>query len=412
MLAWRRSRVFLLDTIDRGTEFVEILKTIYPKADSLHEKDFDWLFDCPQTEQFLEWFCNTVGEENILTLAELERYEKLLVSGKPLLEGEALEEALKTCHQSSELRGAPQGNDILPLETLVQEMRLLKCQYACLVKRHNKLQVRTASLKQELCFSAEMKEKASRELKKAQLKLELENFQSNDVLSQAGKTAKELLHWHKNHAGERAGASLAMADLRCYLESDEIVTKAFKEYFPKTVPWIIGEMEEDKTVLARDRQGSSQEEVNSGSTERLAQEMLLKDQTIISARHSEGHKMTTGVLKSHVFSEGQLDSKNEAMFTQKALPETVAQTTRENFRTQVLTVQDSYQEQKQADDDHTELLQDNILCNYPELRRMELAYMCSQMVIVMTSANIKGISCALQWARKTSNAVEENKVGH
>ncbi|KAK9406293.1 HAUS augmin-like complex subunit 3 [Crotalus adamanteus] len=105
MFTRRRSRTFLMETIDRGTEFVEVLKTIYPKATTLHEKDFDWLFDCPETEQFLEWFCNTVGEENALNPTELETYEKLVISGKPLLEDEALEEVLRTCSQSFRLNG-------------------------------------------------------------------------------------------------------------------------------------------------------------------------------------------------------------------------------------------------------------------------------------------------------------------
>ncbi|XP_020659524.3 HAUS augmin-like complex subunit 3 [Pogona vitticeps] len=409
MLAWRRSRVFLLDTVDRGAEFVEILKTVYPKAESLHEKDFDWLFDCPQTEQFLEWFCNTVSEENILTVPELDSYEKLLVSGKPILEGEALEEVLKTCHQTSELKGAPQGNGILPLETLEQEMQLLKSQYACLLKRYNKLQVRTASLKQELCFSAEMKEKASRELKKAQLRLELENFQSNDVLSQAGKTATEVLHWHKNPRGEGAKASLATEDLRCYLESEEIATKAFKEYLAKVMPGIIGDMEDNKK-RARNGPGGSQEEPNTESPERRVQEVLLKDQTIC-AKNYVSYKMTTGGQKSPVLYEGQVGSKNEPVFTPKALPEKMDETKRENFRTQALNVHNSYQELKQVEDDQMELLKDDTPCNYPEeLKRMELAYMWSQILIVMTSANIKGIASTLQWARKVSKSVEENKV--
>ncbi|KAK9403959.1 Haus3: HAUS augmin-like complex subunit 3 [Crotalus adamanteus] len=48
-------------------------------------------------------FCNTLGEENVLTPTELEAYEKLVISGKPTLEGKALEKVLRTCGQFFQL---------------------------------------------------------------------------------------------------------------------------------------------------------------------------------------------------------------------------------------------------------------------------------------------------------------------
>uniref|UniRef100_A0A670IMX3 HAUS augmin-like complex subunit 3 N-terminal domain-containing protein n=1 Tax=Podarcis muralis TaxID=64176 RepID=A0A670IMX3_PODMU len=253
---------------DRGSEFVETLKFVYPKADGLQEKDFDWLFDCPETEQFLESFCNIVGEENVSSSTELEAYEKLVISGKPVLEGEALEQVLKTCRQASQLRCAMQENDTLPLETLEQEVQMLKSQCACRVKRRTKLQIRLASLKRELCHSAEKKEKASRELKKAHLRLEPENFQSNDALSQACKKVKELMQWHRKPASKRQEASMAAADLERCFKLEEKVTKALLGFSPKVLPDVVSDVEADQTVLVKRGQGDTWEKLNTGSMER------------------------------------------------------------------------------------------------------------------------------------------------
>ncbi|KAH0630029.1 hypothetical protein JD844_012592 [Phrynosoma platyrhinos] len=412
MFARRHSRAFLLDTVDRGAEFVEILKIVYPKADCLHKEDFDWLFDCPQTEQFLEWFCNTVGEENVLDSTELENYEKLVISGKPVLEGEALEEVLKTCPQSSELKGAPQENEAVALETLKQEMQSLKSQRICHIKRHNKLQARAASLKQEVCCSTKKKEKAIKELKKTHLKLELENFQSNDVLSQVCKTAKEVVQWHTDPGNERMRPSMATADLRHYLESEETTTKVFSRYFSKIMPGIIHDMEANKTVLVRKQQGSTWEDMDADTITRVAQGGLLENKSINSDKDPEDHTMTTSVLKNHVLDEGQLGRKNEPKFSQKSVSEEMDKPKAEGFRSWGLAAQNGCQgglKETEADEmEHPK--GDNLDTYQEELGRMELAYMWSQMVVVMTSAKIKGISSSLQWAVKAVKTVKEKKV--
>ncbi|XP_042305776.1 HAUS augmin-like complex subunit 3 [Sceloporus undulatus] len=412
MFARRHSRQFLLDTVDRGAEFVEILKTIYPKAGCLHQEDFDWLFDCPQTEQFLEWFCNTVGEENVLDSNELENYEKLVISGKPVLEGEALEEVLKIYPQSSELKGAPQENEAMSLETLKQEMQSLKSQRTCCIKRHNKLQACLGSLKQEICCSIKKKEKGIKELEKTHLKLELENYQSNDVLSQVCKTAKELFQWHTDPGNERMRTSMATADLRHYLESEETTTKAFSGYLSKIMPSIIHDMEANKIVLVKKQQGSTWEDLDTDTIARLAQGGLLQDMSITSKEEPEDHTtITTSVLKSHVLAEGQLARKNEAKFSQKALSEEMDKPKTEGFRSWGLAQNSCQGGLKETKVDEKEHSEGNNLDTYQEeLGRMELAYMQSQMAVVMTSAKVKGISSSLQWAVKALKTVKEKKV--
>ncbi|XP_077181978.1 HAUS augmin-like complex subunit 3 [Paroedura picta] len=401
MFTRRRSRAFLLDTINRGAEFVETLKMIYPIAEDLHEKDFDWLFDCSQAQQFLEWFCNTLGEENVLNPTEVEAYEQLLISGKPVLEDEALAQVLKTCRQSSQLKGVKQQNEVFPLEIMEQEMRMLKIHHARQIKRHSKLQIRAASLKQELCHLAEKKEKASKELKKAHLELQLANFQSNDILMQTGNAAKELAQWYGKPAHEPLIASLAKSDLGHYLEVEETFTKALLEFIPQFLPDVTNEIEADKSMLAENGQKGYQDKQRKETVVGLVQKALQENKSV-------PHEMATGVLKGHIIYQGKMTSQDKSRIDLKALLEEKDHLKMEDFQKEALVVQHKHQrEMKWAVPDP----KDNHLGNHQkELGRMELAYMCSQRMLVVASAEIKGIWACLQWANKTLKANKEKKV--
>ncbi|XP_060621828.2 HAUS augmin-like complex subunit 3 [Anolis sagrei] len=412
MLSRRHSRAFLLDTCNRGTQFVEILKIIYPKADCLHEDDFDWLIECPKTEQFLEWFCNTVGEENLLDSTELESYEKLVASGKPILEGEALEEALKTCSQSFEVNGVLQDNEALSLDALEQEMQSLKNQCACHIKRHNQIQVRAASLKQRVFCSTEKIEKGKRELKNTHLKLEIVNFQSNDVLSQLCKKASELAQCQTGPGNEQTRTSMATEDLSHYLKSEETTTKVVSEYFSKVMR-SIHDIEADKTVLAKKWHGSTWEELISDITARLGQERLLGNKSIASDKDSEDHTIVTAMVKScDEFYQGQLAEKEESTFIQNALSEEMDMPKTEDSRTWgQAALNDCEGGPKHAEGDETECPKKNKLdiCE-EELGRMKSSYMWNKMEVVMLSAKIKGISSSLQWAVKTLKIFKDKKL--
>uniref|UniRef100_A0ACB8EHN4 Uncharacterized protein n=1 Tax=Sphaerodactylus townsendi TaxID=933632 RepID=A0ACB8EHN4_9SAUR len=408
----RRSRAFLLDIVDRGAEFVETLKMIYPMAKGLHEKDFDWLFDYPQAEQFLEWFCNTVGEDNVLNPAEVEAYEKLLISEKAVLEDEALAQVLKTCHQSSLLKHVLQENEVLSLETMEQEMRMLRKQHAHQIKRHNKLQIRTASLKQELCHLAEKKEKASKELNKAHMELQLANFQTNDILTQTGKVAKELGQWYREPGHKPLQASQAKADLGHYLEAEEKFTKALFRFIPKFLPDPITDIEADKTMPGDKGHKSYQELLGKQTTAGLVQKVLQGNKDVPHDKDSENHEMTTGALKGQVTYQGKLISQGKLEHDLKALLEDIDHLKLENFSSESLAVQHSGRRVfTRAVPDQMENLNDSHLGNYlQELGRMEFAYMCNQRALVMVSADIKGSWACLQWANKTLKASKGKKI--
>ncbi|NXW23605.1 HAUS3 protein, partial [Circaetus pectoralis] len=222
--------------VNRGAEFVARLRLVYPHADTLCEKDFDWLFDCPQTKQFLEWFCSTVGEENVLSPAEVEAYDALLAAGKPILEGDALEQALQMCRQVPQLPSMIPDDEGLSLEALQQELQELKDYRDRQLWRHSKLQVWAANLQRELRCLEEEEEMVKQDLRKAQMDLEVEAFQTRAVLSQISKAAKQLAEWHGDVGKGRLPALLCEMDLGPYMELEQQATNMFESFIQQLLP--------------------------------------------------------------------------------------------------------------------------------------------------------------------------------
>ncbi|KFQ06218.1 HAUS augmin-like complex subunit 3, partial [Leptosomus discolor] len=222
--------------VNRGAEFVATLRLVYPYADTLCEKDFDWLFDCPQTKQFLEWFCSTVSKENVLTPAEVEAYDALLAAGKPILEGDALEQALQTCCQVPQLPSMIPDDEGPSLEALQQELQELKDYRDCQLWRHSKLQVCIANLQQQLRYLKEEEKMVKQDLRKAQMDLEAEIFQTSAVLRQISKAAKQLAQWLGDVGKGRPPALLCEMDLGPYMELEQQATEVFERFIQQVLP--------------------------------------------------------------------------------------------------------------------------------------------------------------------------------
>ncbi|KAF1403067.1 HAUS augmin-like complex subunit 3, partial [Spheniscus magellanicus] len=234
--------------VNRGAEFVETLRLVYPHADTLCEKDFDWLFDCPQTKQFLEWFCSTVGEENVLSPAEVEAYDALLAAGKPILEGDALEQALQTCCQVLQLPSMIPDDEGPSLEALQQELQELKDYRDCQLWRHSKLQVWAANLQRDLKYLEEEEKVVKQDLRKAQMDLEVEILQTSAVLSQISKAAKELAEWYGDMGKGRPPALLCEMNLAPYMKLEQQATDVFERFIQQILPG---------SVQAPDAQGAN-----------------------------------------------------------------------------------------------------------------------------------------------------------
>uniref|UniRef100_G1MWS6 HAUS augmin-like complex subunit 3 N-terminal domain-containing protein n=1 Tax=Meleagris gallopavo TaxID=9103 RepID=G1MWS6_MELGA len=231
MSSRRRSQTFLQDKVNRGAEFVKTLRLFYPQADTLCKKDFDWLFDCPETEQFIMWFCKTVGEENVLSPAEVQAYDALAAAGKPILEGDALEQVLQKCQKTLQLK------HVIPeAEGREQEIQELKGYRAHQLWQLNKLQVWAASLQQELRYLEE-EEKATKEvLRKAHVELRVEIFRTTAVLKQLIELAKQQVEEYEEARKGQPPALLHEMDLRSYIELEQQFTDALERLMEQVLP--------------------------------------------------------------------------------------------------------------------------------------------------------------------------------
>ncbi|NWV86205.1 HAUS3 protein, partial [Dasyornis broadbenti] len=127
-----------------GKDFVEILKKIgYPKANELDGEDFDWIFESSEDKSFLEWFCGNINEQHVVPEEELQDFNNLLQCDKPVLEGHALDEVLKTLEpmaskNSSQEEDREEEEEVKKLEEEIQTLQKLK---NLQIHRHNKLQL-------------------------------------------------------------------------------------------------------------------------------------------------------------------------------------------------------------------------------------------------------------------------------
>ncbi|NWT10136.1 HAUS3 protein, partial [Vireo altiloquus] len=130
-----------------GKDFVETLKKIgYPKADELNGEDFDWMFESSEDKSFLEWFCGNINEQHVVSEEELQDFDNLKHS-KPVLEGNALDEVLKTLEPmgSKNSRQEQDREEEEELKKLEDELQTLQKLKNLQIHRHNKLQLLAAA---------------------------------------------------------------------------------------------------------------------------------------------------------------------------------------------------------------------------------------------------------------------------
>lgn len=408
MFSQRYSQAFPLDTVNRGEEFVATLRLVYPHADKLCGKDFDWLFDCPQTKQFLEWFCSTVGEENVLSPAEVEAYDALLAAGKPILEGDALEQALRMCHQVPQLPSMMPDDESLSSEALQQELQELKDYHDRQLWRHSKLQVWAANLQRELRCLEEEEEVVKQDLRKAQMDLEVEAFQTRAVLSQISKAAKQLAEWHGDVGKGRLPALMCEMDLGPYLELEQQATNMFEGFIQGVLPG---------SVQAPDAQGKSAQGKSSLKERLEAVTQMDSDWNILEGRRGAPYQecanapwgvaaVSQGILVRGSNTELLVEGRNgrEVLSMGDEEERDSSQEATERVDAEQTTML------KSLGTDGDELLEDQDHY-WKELSRMEKAHICAQREVIVTSAKVEGNCAALEWAQRTLEALKDNQVG-
>ncbi|XP_074909562.1 HAUS augmin-like complex subunit 3 [Buteo buteo] len=407
MFSQRHSQTFPLDTVNRGAEFVATLRLVYPHADKLCGKDFDWLFDCPQTKQFLEWFCSTVGEENVLSPAEVEAYDALLAAGKPILEGDALEQALQMCHQVPQLPSMIPDDESLSSEALQQELQELKDYHDRQLWRHSKLQVLVANLQRELrCLEEEEEEVVKQDLRKAQMDLEVEAFQTRAVLSQISKAAKQLAEWHGDVGKGRLPALMCEMDLGPYLDLEQQATNMFEGF----IQWVL-----PGSVQAPDAQGKTAQGKSSLKERLEAATQMDSDWNILGGRRGAPYQecantpwgvaaVSQGILvrgsKAELLVEGRNGREVLSMGDEEERDSSQEATERVDAEQTTMP--------KSLGTDGDELLEDQDHY-WKELSRMEKAHICAQREVIVMSAKVEGNCAALEWAQRTLEALKENQ---
>uniref|UniRef100_A0A8C3YSI1 HAUS augmin like complex subunit 3 n=1 Tax=Catagonus wagneri TaxID=51154 RepID=A0A8C3YSI1_9CETA len=217
-----------------GKVFVETLQKIdYPKADILNGEDFDWLFETVENESFLKWFCGNVNEQNVLSEEELEAFSILQKSGKPILEGAALDEVLKTC-KTSDLK-LPTQND-KELERLENEVRTLQKLKNLKIQRRNKCQLMASATSHKSLKLNAKEEEANKKLKKSQGILNAMNTKiSNELHALIDGVAKLMMFFRHSNLGQGTNplVFLSQFSLEKYLSQEEQSTAALTLYTKK-----------------------------------------------------------------------------------------------------------------------------------------------------------------------------------
>ncbi|NXL66085.1 HAUS3 protein, partial [Chordeiles acutipennis] len=222
-----------------GNDFVETLKKIgYPKADELNGEDFDWLFESLEDKSFLEWFCRNVNEQHVVSQKELQDFDSLLESGKPILEGDTLDEVLKTL-KPMDLKNSSQEEeeDEEELKKLEDELQTLQKLKNLQIHRHNKLQLMVSANSHMLQTLKSKEEEAHKDLKEGLQVFTAENNKLNNELLSLIDAAKKLASFFTASDSDKGSCAypvfFSQLSLDKYLSQEEKSTAAFTSYIKK-----------------------------------------------------------------------------------------------------------------------------------------------------------------------------------
>ncbi|KAM6267655.1 HAUS augmin-like complex subunit 3 [Spheniscus humboldti] len=219
-----------------GNDFVETLKKIgYPKADELNGEDFDWLFESSEDKSFLEWFCGNVNEQHVVSEKELQDFDSLLESGKPILEGNALDEVLKTLKpidsKNSSQEEEEEEEELKKLEDELQNLQKLK---ELQIHRHNKLQMMVSANSHMLQTLNSKEEEAHKDLKEGLEVFTAANNKLNNELLSLVDAAKKLASFFTASDSDQGSGPhpvfFSQLSLDKYLSQEEQSTAALTSY--------------------------------------------------------------------------------------------------------------------------------------------------------------------------------------
>ncbi|XP_028359600.1 HAUS augmin-like complex subunit 3 [Phyllostomus discolor] len=209
-----------------GRDFVETLRRIgYPEAESLHAEDFDWLFEAGGGAPFLRWFCGSVSERNVLSEAELQAFGRLRGAGRPVLEGAALEEALRT--RAAPRTPAPGDAEV---EALERELRALRELRSLRVRRRDQRRLLAAAAGHASARLGAEEAAAAKALRRGRGALRSVSGEVGGALRATADAVAQLTAFLGEPAGAGPPVFLYQCSTEKYLGREEQSTAALARY--------------------------------------------------------------------------------------------------------------------------------------------------------------------------------------
>ncbi|XP_059327256.1 HAUS augmin-like complex subunit 3 [Ammospiza nelsoni] len=220
-----------------GKDFVETVKKIgYPKADELNGEDFDWMFESPEEKSILEWFCGNINVQNVISEAKLQDFDNLLQHGRDVLEGNALDEVLKTLEPTDSMNSS-QEEDEEEVKKLEDELQTLQKLKTLQIHRHTKLQQLIATNRHLLQTYRGRQEEARRERKEGLEVFTAANNKLDNKLQSLIAAVKEFASFFTASDSEQGLGAHALffsqISLDRYLSVEEQSTAALTSHLKK-----------------------------------------------------------------------------------------------------------------------------------------------------------------------------------
>lgn len=272
-----------------GKDFVETLKKIgYPGADELNGEDFDWMFESSEDRSFLEWFCGNVNEQHVVSEKELQDFNNLLESGKPILEGNALDEVLKTCKLVDSQSQEEEKEELKKLEDELQTLQKMK---NLQIHRHNKLQLMISENSSTLQALKRKEDEALKDLKDGLAVFTAANNKLDNDLLSLMDGVKKLASFFTASDSEQGARShpvfFSQLSLDKYLSQEEQCTAALTSYAEKHfypgMPELFENVHEDSVQLRDESKPVTCDEANGAYEE--SREMARLQMAYICAQH-------------------------------------------------------------------------------------------------------------------------------
>jgi len=188
--------------MSQGKRFLRALSRIgYPKANEYEGDNFEWLFDCESLTPFLEWFCENIHEENVLSHDDLKRFDELCSSGASILENDQVDKMLSMLsHEEEEFSSETLRNEV---STLEKEVQLMQQRLQKIVSQRNKLSLHHAGLTHKLSKLSAVVQENKQKYKNSLESSQADNAQMNSALEKLEQSVSEMIALY---AGEEGSA--------------------------------------------------------------------------------------------------------------------------------------------------------------------------------------------------------------